>query len=206
MAQSKAQGGIKNDSSKAMAQNGNHLDSGSNRGGVDRPGSAAVGSLDRGRVDETGEVTNAQTQNRLSPPLSNRAATLRSVANPLFRVARPVELGDRNGQIDGAGEVSGTGSTEPQTGHVEPVPPAIIPRKRGTGSTKSASRKTGNDLAPPTIPGHRWKNLSYGFELWRRTPAKSATGGRSSKAKYLTYYSKDAVRKLHDEAKTKTNT
>lgn len=89
-----------------MAQSGNHLDGGSNWSDIDRSGSTAAGSMDRGRIDETDEVVNGKTQNRLSPPLSNRAAALRGVANPLFRLARPVELGNRGGQVDRAGEIN----------------------------------------------------------------------------------------------------
>ncbi len=56
---------------------------------------------------------NAKIQNRLSPPLSNRAAALRTVANPLFRLARPVELGSRDGQVDRAGEIDAHGGHLP---------------------------------------------------------------------------------------------
>ena len=100
--------------------------------------------------------------------------------------------------------VSGTGSTITKSVNVEPVPQPRKTKKSGTGSTKNNNSKD-NDLTPPTIPGHRWKNLGYGFELWERTPSVSETGKRSSKAKYLTYYTKEAVRKLRDEAKTKTD-
>jgi hypothetical protein len=99
---------------------------------------------------------------------------------------------------------------------VEPVPQAQLtlvnpfsPRAKKTGSTRK--KKTNvqpvpqrrnarilNDLHPPSIPGHKWKPSGLtGWELYTRAPAISRNGKRSSKHKYVAYYTQDAVRKLY---------
>lgn len=64
---------------------------------------------------------------------------------------------------------------------------------------QSHNRKPGNRISPPTLSGFGWKPSGLtGWELYRRKPAISKNGKRSSKADYVAYYSQKAVERLHD--------
>src|SRR5262249_34333374 len=104
----------------------------------------------------------------------------------------------------------------PQLRLVEPVPRK---GKKGRGGNGSLRRKKNKVEPGPhkkhTAEEHRLKTLSYprsrwkpsgltAWELWTRRPSISKNGKRSSKAKYIAYYSQESVRKLH-ERETKTN-
>jgi hypothetical protein len=86
---------------------------------------------------------------------------------------------------------SETGSTRKKRVNVEPDAPVANPRDM-------------NGLHPPSIPAHKWKPSGLtGWELYTRRPAISANGKRSSSHKYIAYYSRKDVRRLHD-AREKT--
>lgn len=86
-----------------------------------------------------------------------------------------------------------TGSTRQKRVNVEPVPQ----RRNSRGI---------NDLHPPSIPGCKWKPSGLsGWELYSRAPSISANGKRSSKAKYLAYYSREAVQRFYDEREKAAN-
>lgn len=102
------------------------------------------------------------------------------VPRPRLRLVQPVPRRAKKGRTE-------TGSTRRKKTNVQPVP-------------QSRNARKFNDLHPPTIPGCKWKPSGLsGWELYSRRPAISANGKRSSKHKYLAYYSQEAVRKLHDE-------
>jgi len=138
----------------------------------------------------------------------------------------PVSAGVRSG--DGAavgGEDFGVARevVEPvppiiEIGPVQPVPrPQLklmnpFPRKaKNAGSTRRKktnvqpvphmrNNRNLNDLHPPTVPGCKWKPSGLsGWELYSRQPAISRNGKRSSKHKYLAYYSREGVQKFYED-------
>lgn len=70
-----------------------------------------------------------------------------------------------------------------------------------SGKSKKKSR-----IKPPTISGHGWKPSGLtGWELYRRKPAISVKGKRSSKQFYVAYYSQKAIERLHDAKRKKAS-
>lgn len=91
---------------------------------------------------------------------------------------------------------------QPKLRLVQPVAQKVQSTRRATGGTRRRTPKESNGLEPLHIEGHEWRFTGYGWELWRRVPSRSENGKRSSKRKYLAYYSKEAVEKLYEREKT----
>jgi hypothetical protein len=87
---------------------------------------------------------------------------------------------------------------------VNPVPRGST-KPRASGSTRRKKTSSTRELHPvPQFKGYKWKPSGLtGWELYTRKPSISRNGKRSSKGKYLGYYSKEAVRVLY-EATQKT--
>lgn len=122
------------------------------------------------------------------------------------------------GESFGVGEVDAVQPVpRPKLKLVQPVPQAVKKGRTETGSTRKKktnvqpvphgrNTRNANELHPPPLPGCKWKPSGLsGWELYSRRPAISANGKRSSKHKYMAYYSKEAVRKLHDEREKTSN-
>lgn len=78
-------------------------------------------------------------------------------------------------------------------------------RRRASGSTKTLTERKRNTLTPPTISGCKWKpSGKTGWELYTREASISENGKRSSKGKYLAYYSKEDIRRLNAKRTKKT--
>ena len=102
---------------------------------------------------------------------------------------------------------------EPKAGAVNPVPhlslvnpvPHGSTKPRASGSTSRKKAGSTRELHPvPQFKGYKWKPSGLtGWELYTRKPSISRNGKRSSKGKYLGYYSQEAVRILY-EATEKT--
>jgi len=86
----------------------------------------------------------------------------------------------------------------------QPVAQAKKTHSGATGGTKN-NPNDAEELQPPPIAGCEWRFTGYGWELWKRVPSVSESGKRSSKRTYLAYYSRDAVKRLHDANEKKTN-
>lgn len=101
---------------------------------------------------------------------------------PRLRLVNPVARG-----------IKKSGSTRQKRVKVQPV-------------AQRRNARSINDLHPPTVPGCTWKPSGLsGWELYSRAPAISANGKRSSKHKYLAYYSKEAVKRFYDEQEKAAN-
>lgn len=92
----------------------------------------------------------------------------------------------------------------PHLSLVNPVPHGFT-KPRASGSTRRKEAGSTRELHPvPQFKGYKWKPSGLtGWELYTRKPSISRNGKRSSKGKYLGYYSKEAVRVLY-EATQKT--
>lgn len=78
-------------------------------------------------------------------------------------------------------------------------------QQRASGSTKTVTERKRNTLTPPTISGCKWKpSGKTGWELYTREASISENGKRSSKGKYLAYYSKEDIRRLNAKRTKKT--
>ncbi len=76
---------------------------------------------------------------------------------------------------------------------VQPVAQKVKKARCATGGTRRITHKENNGLEPPGLPGCEWRISGSGWELWRRVPAVSENGKRSSKRTYMAYYSRKAV-------------
>ena len=165
--------------------------------------SAAAPDVD---IDCTSNLTNDgqmarsipidETQSNQATPgasFPDRAATVRPVANPAFRMAEPVAMageGDRSERDSMVASKS-----------LQPVASAKKSRNLQPVAGK-AQTKQGKRLRPKSMTGHLWKpdGLS-GWSLYRRQPAKSKNGKNSSKQKYVGYYSQETVERLYGKRK-----
>lgn len=108
------------------------------------------------------------------------------VPRPRLMLVQPVPRRAKKGRTE-------TGSTRREKTNVQPVP-------------QSRNARKFNDLHPPTIPGCKWKPSGLsGWELYTRQPAISRNGKRSSKHKYVAYYSMEAVRREHERREATAN-
>jgi hypothetical protein len=108
------------------------------------------------------------------------------VLRPVLRLVKPVPQWSKKAKRE-------TGSTRSKRANVQPVP-------------QIRNARNVNDSHPPSIPGCKWKPSGLsGWELYTRRPSISANGKRSSKHKYLAYYSREAVRRLHNEREKTAN-
>lgn len=152
---------------------------GGNNPSGDRPNLAGIPVE---QSEEPGVETNPE---RLVPP--EPQASVEPVPQSKLRLVHPVPQ-----SIEKAGRASG--STPEKRRNVHPVPH----KPKSLGS---------NRMQPPTIPGHKWKpSGKTGWELYTREPAISATGKRSSKGKYIAYYSQEAIERMNREREKTTNT
>lgn len=107
-----------------------------------------------------------------------------------------INAGPAGGNKRAVAGQSGAVSPVPHLSLVHPVPQAQA-KIRASGSTRSK---------PPSFTGYRWKPSGLtGWELYRRRPATSKTGRRSSKCKYLGYYSREAIGDLHEARQKKAD-
>lgn len=134
------------------------------------------------------------------------------------------ESGDDSRLVSGAtdvgnesGEVKVKPVPQPQLRLVNPVPRQSKKQKSETGFTgkktvnvkpvpQSVSKNNSNRIHPPTLSGYKWKPSGLtGWELYSRKPSVSVSGKRSSKAKYIAYYSQQAVERMINEREKAAN-
>ncbi len=90
---------------------------------------------------------------------------------------------------------------EPETPKAQPVAP--VKKAETQQLTQPVAR--GSRVQPPTKKGYQWKpDGKSGYSLYTRESSISENGKRSSKAKYVGYYSQGAIERLHN-AKQKKN-
>jgi len=126
-------------------------------------------------------------------------------ANHESEISKGVSARPNIRNVDSNRSATGNGVVEPKA--VNPVPHLSLVNPVPYGSTKarasgSTSRKKGGstrELHPvPQFKGYKWKPSGLtGWELYTRKPSISRNGKRSSKGKYLGYYSQEAVRILY---------
>ncbi len=94
----------------------------------------------------------------------------------------------------------------PRLSLVNPVPHGST-KPRASGSTSHKKAGSTRELHPvPQFKGYKWKPSGLtGWELYTRKPSISRNGKRSSKGKYLGYYSKEAVRVLYEATQKTTD-
>src|SRR5262245_14922306 len=177
-------------------------------------GSAAVAETAR-PADETADRVAAGGLRR---PKSQVGSGIAAAPDPTIRRAAEVRDGDSiNSGVVADPVVAERGAVDDVAPRVEPVARPVlrlvepVPQTiKKAGSTRrrkitvqpvprSRNARKFNDLHPPSIPGCKWKPSGLtGWELYTRQPAISRNGKRSSKHKYLAYYSQEAVRKLYE--------
>jgi len=89
---------------------------------------------------------------------------------------------------------------QPKLRLVQPVAHKAKKRTRATGGTRHKPKET-SDLETPSWPGCEWRKSGSGYEVWRRAPAISENGKRSSKRSYMAYYSRKAVEAFYEREK-----
>lgn len=144
-------------------------------------------SVAEGLVDEEINVQILQPKPVVeSVPLADEKAAVHPVPHPKLRLVNPVPRAKKTA-------ARASGSTSKKQTDVHPVP-------------HKGKSKDDNRLHPPTISGHKWKPSGLsGWELYTRKPSISANGKRSSTGDYLAYYSKEAVRRLHEQREKANN-
>lgn len=153
-----------------------------NKSSADRDGDGVAGS--GGNFDGSGANENlADGQSESTRKMGDNAPVVKPVPQPKLRLVNPVPRQSKK-------QKRATGSTGKKTSNVQPVP-------------QSASANDPNRIHPPTLSGYKWKPSGLtGWELYSRKPSISASGKRSSKAKYIAYYSQQAVeRMIHEREK-----
>lgn len=139
-----------------------------------------------GISDQPGETGNEELADVEPVPQASTESDVHPVPQPRLRLVNPAPRQRKPGRA------SGSTATQKQ-GNVHPVP-------------QKGKSKDSNRLRPPSIPGHKWKPSGLsGWELYTRRASISANGKRSSTGDYLAYYSKEAVRRLHEQREKTAN-
>ena len=76
---------------------------------------------------------------------------------------------------------------------------------RATSGTKAINerKETGlpklknKSVPPPKIGGHEWRQAGKGWALWKRVPALSDQGKRTSERRYVRYVTQKAIERIY---------
>jgi hypothetical protein len=169
-----------------------------------------TGGTDNNNLPDSSEVINETGQKDQTTGVDDTQQHDNSDSDPVG-LTRP----DDDSRVgDGVVEPEVKPVPQPRLRLVNPVPQTNKKRKRASGSTgKKAvnvhpvphpvSSNNPNRIHPPTMSGYKWKPSGLtGWELYSRKPSISESGKRSSKSKYIAYYSQKAVeRMIHEREK-----